>query len=181
MNRLVANLLDMTRLQAGAMKAGRELCDVQDVVGVALAEVANKTQDRPVTVDILANLPLVPMDFVLISRLFINLLDNAYKYSPPGTPLEIKARINGNQVEIEVADRGLGIPPGEITRVFEKFYRVRRTGGASGTGLGLSICKGIVEIHDGQIWAQNRPGGGTIITVSLPMEPSETTVTEVMI
>jgi two-component system sensor histidine kinase KdpD len=179
MNRLVANLLDMTRLQAGAMRAGRELCDVQDVVGVALAELSDKIKDRPVTIEFPNNPSLVPIDFVLMSRVFINLLDNAHKYSPSGTRIEIQAHSTDSNIEIEIADRGLGIPPAELTHVFEKFYRVRRNDGASGTGLGLSICKGIVEVHGGRIWATNRPGGGTIVTVSLPMVPPTIPLTEV--
>ncbi|MCP4363310.1 MAG: sensor histidine kinase KdpD [Chloroflexi bacterium] len=181
MNRLVANLLDMTRLQAGGMKVVREPCDVQDVVGVALAELSNKLQDRSVTITVPSDLPLVPVDFILISRVLINLLDNAHKYSPPGTPIEIQARMIDNRVEIEVADRGLGIPEDEISQVFEKFYRVKRTDNASGTGLGLSICQGIIETHGGQIWANNRRGGGTIITLALPVEQPETTITEVSV
>lgn len=179
MNRLVANLLDMTRLQAGAMRAGRELCDVQDVVGVAVAELSDKIKDRPLTLDFPSELPLVPIDFVLMSRVFINLLDNAHKYSSSGTPIEIKAQPNRSTIEIEVADRGLGIPPDELTQVFEKFYRVRRSDDTSGTGLGLSICKGIVEVHDGRIWATNRCDGGTIFIISLPIVPSTTPATEV--
>jgi len=125
------------------------------------------------------DLPLVSIDFVLISRVLINILDNAHKYSPPDTPIEIQARIIDDRVEIEVADRGLGIPEDEIWQVFEKFYRVRRTDNVSGTGLGLSICQGIIETHGGQIWAKNRRGGGTIITLTIPMKQPETTITEV--
>lgn len=179
LNRLVANLLDMTRLQAGAMRAGRELCEVQDVVGVAMAELSDKMKDRPIAIDFPASLPLVPIDFVLMSRVFINLLDNAHKYSPSGTPIEIMAHSNNSNIEIEIADRGLGIPPDELTQVFEKFYRVRRSDGSSGTGLGLSICKGIVEVHDGRIWATNRSSGGTIVIVSLPIVPLATPAAEV--
>ncbi len=181
MNRLVANLLDMTRLQAGAMKIIREPCDVQDVVGVALAELANRLRRRSVTVTTPSDLPLTPMDFVLISRVLINLLDNAHKYSLPDSPIDIRARTIDGQVEIEVADRGLGIPDDEISLVFEKFYRVKRTDNVSGTGLGLSICQGIVEVHGGQIWAHNRSGGGTIITLTLPMEQPKITITEAIL
>jgi two-component system sensor histidine kinase KdpD len=180
MNRLVANLLDMTRLQVGAMKMVQELGDVQDLVGVALGQLTNKLQDRPVTVTIPSDLPLVSMDFVLMTHVLVNLLDNAHKYSPPGTPIEIRARVTDTWVEINVADRGLGIPPNEISRVFEKFYRVQRADGTGGTGLGLSICQGIVEVHGGRIWADNRHGGGTIITLTLPVEQPDTTHTEVI-
>jgi len=178
MNRLVANLLDMTRLQAGAMQINRKPCDVQDLVGVALNELSDKFQNRPVAVTIPAEMPLVPLDFVLMTHVLVNLLDNAHKYSPSGTPIEANARVINGQVEIDVADRGLGIPCDDITRVFDKFYRVRRANRTSGTGLGLSICRGIVEAHGGRIWAHDRPDGGTIFTLTLPLNPPETTATE---
>lgn len=173
MNRLVANLLDMTRLQAGAMRVTREPCDVQDLIGVALAELSDKFQKRPVAVSIPHDLPLVPLDFVLMAHVLVNLLDNAHKYSPEGAPIEIGARLVNGQLEIDVADRGLGIPEDKVTRVFEKFYRVQPPNGSSGTGLGLSICKGIVEAHGGRIWAHSRLGGGTIFTMSLPASQPE--------
>lgn len=170
LNRLVANLLDMTRLQAGGVKATRTPCDVQDLVGTVLAELGTRLQDRPVTVSVPTDLPLIPIDFVLISRVLMNLLDNADKYSPPGAPIEIQARVVDQWLELAVADRGLGIPPEALTRIFEKFYRVPRANGVGGTGLGLSICQGMVEIHGGRIWANNRPGGGAIITLRLPLQ-----------
>jgi two-component system sensor histidine kinase KdpD len=108
------------------------------------------------------------MDFVLIVQVLTNLIDNAIKYSPPGSPIDIQAGISGNDLEIKVGDRGVGIPTGDLPRVFDKFYRVRRPEHVSGTGLGLSICKGIVEAHGGAIWAENRPDGGTVITFTLP-------------
>jgi two-component system sensor histidine kinase KdpD len=108
------------------------------------------------------------MDFVLISQVLVNLLDNALKYSPADSPIEVRAQVAGRYLEIEVEDRGVGIPAEDLTRVFDKFYRVRRPGSVSGTGLGLSICQGIVQAHRGFIAAENRPGGGTIITVALP-------------
>jgi two-component system sensor histidine kinase KdpD len=179
MNRLVANLLDMTRLEAGAVNVTLEPCDVQDVIGVALEQLTPRLQDRPVTVTIPDDLPLVPMDFVLISHVLLNLIDNAHKYSPPNSPIEIQAEVTDNQVQISVIDHGLGIPPDELTRVFEKFYRVPRAEDVSGTGLGLSICQGIVETHHGRIWAANRSGGGAILTMTLPLgKPAPTEVTE---
>jgi two-component system, OmpR family, sensor histidine kinase KdpD len=175
LNRLVANLLSMTRLQAGAMKVTLELCDVQDVVGVVLADLATRLQDRPIAVTIPPDLPLVPMDFVLVSQVLSNLLDNAHKYSASDAPIDIEARLVDTWIEITVADRGLGIPPHEVARVFEKFYRAPRADGVSGTGLGLSICQGIVEVHGGRTWANNRPGGGTVITLALPLQQADKT------
>ena len=110
------------------------------------------------------------MDFVLISRVLVNVIDNALKYSPPGSPIEIEAHLASGYVEIAVADRGIGIPKEDLSRIFDKFYRVQRPDNITGTGLGLSIGKGIVEAHGGFIVAENRPGGGTIITIALPMK-----------
>ena len=169
LNRLVGNLLDMTRLEAGAMKLRLEPGDLQDVIGSALTQLETRLGTRQVVVDVGEDLPPVPMDFALISQVLVNLLDNALKYSPPESPIEVKARLAGAYVEIEVADRGTGIPPEDLSRVFDKFYRVRRPGSVSGTGLGLSICQGIVQAHRGFIVAENRSGGGTAITVALPV------------
>jgi two-component system sensor histidine kinase KdpD len=176
LNRFVGNLLDMTRIEAGALKVAREPCDPQDVIGATLERLANRLRSRTVTVDIPPDLPLVPMDFVLMAQALVNVLDNALKYSPPDTPVEVRVWIDGPETYIQVADCGAGIPPEDMERVFDKFYRVQRPGQVSGTGLGLSICKGIVEAHAGRIWAQRRPGGGTLITIALPLHPAEETV-----
>jgi two-component system sensor histidine kinase KdpD len=109
------------------------------------------------------------MDLALMAQALVNVLDNAAKYSPGGAPIDITARQAGDQVEITVADRGSGIRSEDLTRVFDKFYRVQRRDGAGGTGLGLSISKGIVEAHGGRIWAENRTGGGTVVTIALPL------------
>jgi two-component system sensor histidine kinase KdpD len=174
LNRLVGNLLDMTRLEAGALRLSREPCDVQDVIGAALSQMEETLRDRRVVLDVPEDLPLVPMDFVTIVQVLVNLLDNADKYSSADTPIEVRARASGAFLEIEVSDRGLGIPKEDLTRVFDKFYRVQRPESIGGTGLGLSICKGIVEAHGGFIAAENRPGGGTTITVALPLKEPPT-------
>ncbi len=171
LNRLVGNLLDMTRLEAGAMKVRREPADVQDLVGSALAQLGARLEGHPVSVQVPEDLPMVPLDFVLLVQVLYNLLDNALKYSPADGPIEVSARLAGNRLALAVADRGTGIPPADLAYVFDKFYRVQRRGTTSGTGLGLSICKGIVEAHGGEIQAENRPGGGTVVTLWLPVEP----------
>ena len=170
LNRLVGNLLDMTRLEAGAVRVQAEPCDVQDVIGSALEQLEARKEDHPINVNISSELPFVSMDFVLISRVLVNVIDNALKYSPPGSPIEIEAHLASGYVEIAVADRGIGIPKEDLSRIFDKFYRVQRPDNITGTGLGLSIGKGIVEAHGGFIAAENRPGGGTIITIALPMK-----------
>jgi len=178
LNRLVGNLLDMTRLEAGAMRVAEVPSDVQDVVGAALDQLGNRLSVRPVKVDIPSDLPLVPMDFVLIVQVLVNVLDNAMKYSPRDAPIEIHARTVGTRLEVQVADQGLGIPAEDLGRVFDKFYRVHRPESVTGTGLGLSICKGIVEAHGGSISAADRPAGGTIITFTLPLSPSQPGVSQ---
>jgi two-component system sensor histidine kinase KdpD len=170
LNRLVGNLLNMTRLEAGAMRISYQPCDVQDVIGAALEHLGDRLGVRPVEIDIPDDLPLIPMDFALIAQTLVNLLDNALKYSPPETPIAVEARITGDYLEIKVADQGIGIPPEDLQRVFDKFYRVQRPESVTGTGLGLAICKGIVEAHGGSISASNRLEGGTLITMTLPRE-----------
>jgi len=118
-------------------------------------------------VDIPDNLPLINMDAVLIGQVLTNLLDNSVKYSMPGDPIVISARLAGEQVNIAVRDYGIGIPEGDLERVFDKFYRVQRQDSIAGTGLGLSICKGIVEAHGGKIWAVNNSDKGVTITFTL--------------
>jgi two-component system sensor histidine kinase KdpD len=166
----VGNLLDMTRLESGAMHIKKEACDIQDLVGSTLEELSSRLGDRSITIDIPPELPLVPLDFVLVERVLVNVIDNALKYSPADTPIEIKAHTAGAFLEIDVSDRGTGIPPEDLDRIFDKFYRVQRPDNVSGTGLGLSISKGILQAHGGFIAAENRPDGGTIITISLPLQ-----------
>jgi len=113
-------------------------------------------RDRPLTTHLPADLPLVPLDGVLIEQILINVLDNALKYTPPGSPLSLAAWTTDGAMTVEVADQGPGLPPGEEQRVFDKFYRAQRPGAASGAGLGLTICRGIMAAHGGQIWAENR-------------------------
>jgi two-component system, OmpR family, sensor histidine kinase KdpD len=170
LNRLVGNLLDMTRVESGALKLNCQSGDLQDLIGAALRRLTDLHIDHPLHANLPQDLPPVMMDFVLMEQVLVNLLDNADKYSKPGQPIEIDARLLENKVEISISDLGVGIPTEDLERVFEKFYRVQRKDGAQGTGLGLSICKGIVEAHGGQIWAENRPGGGTTMRFTLNVE-----------
>lgn len=169
LNRLVGNLLDMSRIEAGALRVRRAAGDVQELIGAALERFDVALADRQVQVHVPADLPAAPMDSVLIVHVLTNLVDNALKYSPPASPIEIVCRATRDQVLISVADRGSGIAAENLERVFDKFYRVQRPDAAPGTGLGLAICRGIVEAHGGRIWAENRPGGGTTFTVALPL------------
>jgi two-component system sensor histidine kinase KdpD len=181
LNGLVGNLLDMSRLEAGALKVSRQPSDIQDVIGAALQRLNGLLAGRPVRVELPPDLPLASLDFVLVVQALVNVLDNAIKYSPPGSPIDIEAQAADKAVEIHIADRGSGIAADDLARVFDKFYRgshasldipydrQKKGDTPPGTGLGLSISSGIIEVHGGKIWAENRPGGGTIIKLTLPL------------
>jgi len=168
LHRLVNNLLSMTRLETGVSTVKTEPSDLLDVVGAALEELGAPAGLRQVSFEIPEDLPLVPMDFGLITHVFINLFSNAFKYSPPDTPVEIRGRIIDDQLEVLVADRGVGVPPEDLDRVFDKFYRVTELGSAHGLGLGLAICKAFIEAHNGRISLENNPLGGTIVRLVIP-------------
>jgi len=169
LNHLVENLLDMTRLESGALRLNREPTDIQDLIGAVTRQMASEFCKHPLKVEIPPDLPLVTVDAVLIAQVLENLVDNACKYSPPETPINISAHLSKNQIELAVRDCGVGIPTADLERVFDKFYRVQHQEIIAGTGLGLSICKGIIEAHGGRIWAANNPDNGATITFSLPL------------
>ncbi len=171
LNRLLRNLLDMTRLESGALRVNKELQPLEEVIGAALSRLEAPLADRPVNIQLPADLPFVPIDSVLIEQVLINLLENAIKYTPLRSPIDLSASQDGALVVIEVADRGPGLPPGDEQRIFEKFYRSRAPHNGSGVGLGLTICRGMVEAHGGRIWAENRSGGGAAFRFTLPIEP----------
>jgi len=170
LNRFVGNLLDMTRLEAGALKLKRDPCDVQDLVGCALTVLDAQLGSRKVEVQLPPELPEVRMDMVLMTQVLVNLIDNALKYAPKESGIDISAAVSDGSLELVVSDRGPGVPPADLNRIFDKFYRIPIPEGAGGTGLGLSICKGIVQAHGGSIRAQNRAGGGLSVIVTLPVE-----------
>jgi two-component system sensor histidine kinase KdpD len=169
LHRLVTNLLDMTRLEAGALTPRKEWQPIEEIIGAALHRMARYLQDHPVSTRIEADLPFVPLDDLLIQQVLINLLENAAKYAPPGSPLEIKAFTQGEGVTVEVADHGPGLPVEELERVFDKFYRSASAGVRTGAGLGLAICRGIVELHGGRIRAENLQSGGVVFRFTLPI------------
>jgi len=168
LNRLVANLLNMTRLEANAIHLRLEPCDIQDAIGSALNQLEERLGNKPIVVTIPEGLPLVSLDFALFGQVLANVIDNAVKYSPKDSQIDIDVTQTEKAISIHVCDRGIGIPEEDLERVFDKFYRVSRPESVNGTGLGLAICKGIVETHGGQISAANRQGGGTVITITLP-------------
>jgi two-component system sensor histidine kinase KdpD len=166
MERLVGNLLDMTRLQAGEVSLRKDWLPVEEVAGSAIARLERQLADRPVAVDVAAAPPVLA-DAVLLEQALVNLLENAAKYTPPGTPIEVRAVTDGGAVAIEVADRGPGIPPGDEERIFDRFQRGVHPG-VAGAGLGLAIARAIAQAHDGTLTAARRPGGGTVFRLALP-------------
>ena len=170
LNRFVGNLLEMTRLESGSIKVRKEWQPAEEVVGAALGRLQERLAGRTVVTDLQPDLPLVPLDGVLAGEVLVNLLDNAIKYTAPGTAIEVAVRRDGAGVAFEVADRGPGLPEGEELRVFEKFYRSAGAPSQNGAGLGLAICKAIVAAHGGTIQAANRPGGGAAFTFWIPVD-----------
>jgi len=175
--RLVNNLLDMTRLESGAVELRKDWHPLEEIVGAALRHDEHLLRDRPVEVHLPATLPLVNVDDVLFEQVFLNLIENAVKYTPPNASIEIAARVEGEEIVIDFADSGPGFAPGEETAVFEKFFR-GKSRIARGAGLGLAICRAIVEAHGGTIRAANGPSGGALLTLRLPLDPRSPTLAE---
>jgi two-component system sensor histidine kinase KdpD len=176
LNRFVANLLDMTRLESGAIALRLEPIDAGEIIGAALGRAARLLARHRVEADIAPDLPMLPLDAALFEQVLVNLFDNAAKYAPPGSRIDVRARRCGERVEITVLDEGPGIPEGELERVFDKFYRVHaQDRRRAGTGLGLAICRGFVEALGGRIVAGNRRDRtGAVLTITLPAAPQTT-------
>lgn len=166
----VGNLLEMTRLQAGQLKVRKELQPLEETIGSACRRLERHLKGREVKISLPADLPMVPVDGVLLEQVFFNLLENATKYTPYGSALEITAQRKDDSVVVDIADHGPGLSEDERDRIFDKFYRGQSHGAAGGAGLGLAICKGVVEAHGGRIWAENRPGGGAVFHFTLPLK-----------
>ena len=163
--RLVQKLLEVTRLESGAVSIKKELCPLEEVVGSALERLEKPLAGRKIEVKIPEDLPLVPMDEVLLEQVFVNLVENALRHAAGGG-IEISARREAGSVAVAVMDEGAGLGSGELERVFDKFYHGRASTGA---GLGLAICRAVVNAHGGRIWAENRPKGGAAFRFTLPL------------
>ncbi|MEZ0367641.1 MAG: ATP-binding protein [Candidatus Sericytochromatia bacterium] len=168
LSHLVANLLDMSRLQSGRLQLNRNWCEPGDIVRAALKSLQQELAAYALEVRIPPDLPLLCADFVLIEQAVINLIHNACIHNPPGTVIRVTLALEAEELAIEVADQGKGIPPESLPHLFEKFYRVPGTR-STGTGLGLSITKGFLEVHGGRLTVANQPGGGACFTLRLPI------------
>jgi two-component system sensor histidine kinase KdpD len=168
LNRLVGNLLNMTRLESGHVKPKLDWCDVADLIQVTLRDLEKDLAGQKVTMDAAAGLPLTRMDFVLMQQVLTNLLLNAAIHTPPGTAIRVAAMAEAGALVVTVADEGPGLPPDSLPLIFEKFYRAPAAP-SGGTGLGLAIVKGFVEAQGGQVKAENRPGGGAVFAIRMPL------------
>ncbi|MEW6365327.1 MAG: DUF4118 domain-containing protein [Acidobacteriota bacterium] len=168
LERLVGNILYMVRLESAGIVPKRDWVPLEEIVGSALARLDAKLGKRQVVLDIPQDLPLLSVDPVLFEQVFVNLIENAIKYAGRESPIEVRARTLEGTLEVEVADRGPGIPAGDEERVFEKFYRGSHAPGG-GAGLGLSICRGILQAHAGSLAARNREDGGATFRMRVPL------------
>jgi two-component system sensor histidine kinase KdpD len=168
LNRVIENLLDMSRLNSGFLALKKEWHDVRDLVGVTVKRLEPNIGNHPLELDIPDSLPLVDIDFRLVEHALLNLLINAVTYSPDGSVIRLSATAAGGRLILCVEDRGRGIPAGDLEKIFHKFYRVPGSP-TGGTGLGLSIAQGIVEFHNGTLTAENRAGGGSRFKLTLPL------------
>jgi len=178
LNRFIGNLLDMTRLESGAIQLNPEMIDASEIIGTALNRASKILVDHRLEIDIDPHLPMLRLDYLLFEQALFNILDNAAKYAPPKSLVRISAHRENGSVVVRVEDEGPGIPPGDLERIFDKFYRVHaQDRQRAGTGLGLAICRGFVEAMGGTITAGNRSKGGGVFTIRIPIE-EEQSVTE---
>ncbi|WP_172632373.1 ATP-binding protein [Dictyobacter arantiisoli] len=174
LNRLVGNILDMSRIEGGALKAEKEWYPLDELIHDVLGHMKDVLQGRDIVLQIPDDLPPVQLDYLQIDQVLTNLIENAIRYTMPNSPLEITVEVVDHQIMVSIADHGTGIPPYDLERIFDKFYRVsgakRKATSVMGTGLGLAVCRGLIEAHGGHIWAANRPEGGAIFRFTLPLE-----------
>lgn len=170
LNRLVENLLDLSRIESGALKPEKEWYPLNGLLHDVLARMQPLLNGRLVTIDLAADLPPAELDYLMIDQVFTNLLENTLRYTPAESPIEVVVQTDENELTVSVADRGPGIPENDLERIFDKFYRVLdRAHEIGGTGVGLAVCRGLIEAHGGRIWAANRPGGGASLRFTLPL------------
>jgi len=180
LNRFISDLLDMTRLEAGAIEPRAEFIDLADIVGSAVRRAGPILAEHKLEITLPPDLPMVKLDPVLFEQVLFNLLDNAAKYAPPGTTIALRAERSNASVLLRILDEGEGIPREDLERIFDKFYRVRAGDRQrAGTGLGLAICRGFVEAMGGTIQAKNRTDrSGAVFVVELPAPAHDTSPQE---
>jgi len=159
LNMLVGNLLDMSRIESGVLKPKREWNILSEIIGGVLTRMKHLAEEHQIKVEVPENLPLVPVDYVQMEQVLTNLLSNSLKYAPVNTIIHIHAQIEEKTVHVQVHNQGPQVPTEHLERIFDKFYRITAADRVTGTGLGLSICKGIIEAHNGHIWAENLADG----------------------
>ena len=160
LNILVGNLLDMSRIESGALRPERQWNVLSEIIGSVAVRMRRPLENHRLEVEVPDDFPLVPVDFVQMEQVFTNLISNGTKYAPAGTMIRIRAQAKDHtEALIEVSNQGPPVPPEHLDRIFDKFYRITAADRVTGTGLGLSICKGIIEAHGGKIWARNLPDG----------------------
>ena len=170
LNHVVSNILDMTRSESGVLRITKKPCDLRDFIGACLEQLKDKVDSRNIKINIPKNMPEVAIDFPYMLKAFLNVIDNALKYSLDGSEIEIEASCVGEKARIFVRDYGYGIPKEDLGRIFNKFYRVQRAQNVLGTGLGLSISKNIIEAHGGQISAESVLSKGTTLIIEFPLK-----------
>jgi two-component system sensor histidine kinase KdpD len=173
LNRVVGNLLDISRLESGALRLNLQYGDLEGITGAVLGRLKNRLEGFDLDVNIPSDLPQVLFDPGLIEQVLYNLMDNAIKFSTHDKAITISISQNAQEVLVSIQDHGKGIPIDEMEKVFDKFYRTKTTGSITGSGLGLSICRGIIQAHHGRIWAENNLPRGTTIWFTLPLHPEE--------
>jgi two-component system sensor histidine kinase KdpD len=168
---MVSNLLDLSRIEGGALRPQKDWYDIDELIVDVRARLVPRTRNHPLTITVEPDLPLLRFDYVEIAQVLVNLIENAVNYTPDGTPIVVAAHQIPGAVEISVHDDGPGIPPEHQLRLFDKFYRAYAATAAPGAGIGLAISKGLVEAHGGRIWVESDPGSGTTFRFTLPLPP----------
>jgi two-component system sensor histidine kinase KdpD len=169
LNQFVANLLDLTRIEAGALQPSFDWYDLREIIYDVVNRSATSRGDHPLQLDLPEKMPPVEVDYIEIAQVLINLLENAAKYSPEGSSITLTLRVRANNVEIAVRDEGVGLPAGEEERIFDRFYRVEARDRPTGSGIGLAVARGFIEAHGGRIWAERNADRGITVRLTLPL------------
>ena len=168
LNGLVNNILKIIRLESGSIRLSKQSYALEEIIGIELSKLEKQLANKLIIIHSPKQLPLIPLDNILIGQVFTNLIENSIKFTPSDTAIEIFVEFNAQNVLVKVADRGPGVNPEEIEKVFDKFYRGQKPE-TKGIGLGLAICKGIIQAHKGKIWAETRKEGGAVFCFTLPI------------